>query len=602
MLHKQEISNNKTSNKFFEEVLKRYFRIYPPLPSDNYIKSIKEKPAELRKKLANISHIPHLLDILSKDPDPWVREEVSKNNYWKILGRYKPLLYMPRMDKVKFIRKSNLSNILVFIIFETDLDVLREVFIHPEFSVKKLNYLRHFLIERGNGAKDSLILELVKTAIKLRRARIIKISSIIQAQKVKFTDYSIPHILQYLLDEDEVVVVSAIEALQDFDNKDFFNILFRKNPLPENEEAASLKIYQILEKLNERYILPDIAQEDKEHSDKNSIFLIDQQILKRKIELIKHCSRDLSIRDNLLTIIHAYLDQNPSIQLMLNKILNIKEIISLLKDDTTSLALVKESIKILKNHPSMDVQTEVNDLFVMMSKRTQKQLKEMEATINAYFDIIFNSMEYPTIYRIRQAIKILDTTKTLTNRYFLEINQKKDQDKLYKLFAQIDDFYISRLNQTQLNLDKTHIQELEDVYEMIKMLLNMPKKIVADQGFLFNTQTNEYENQIQKARLLWRSTIGQYLGRLKEFAELLKEKWIVSFEDEKSKNEFLVEYNRSERILESQYKNDIGCSLKLDCSVCKKRSCAGERFLVHIEFILGEFIENVKCYEPKNTT
>jgi hypothetical protein len=597
MIHKDEIKDNTTSNKFFERVLKRYFRIYPPLPSDSYIKSIKEKPAELRKRLANISHIPHLLDILAKDPDPWVRAEVSKNDYWKILGRYKPLLYMPRMDKVKFIRKSNLSNILVFIIFETDLDVLREVFSHPELSVNILNYLRHFLIERGTGAKDSLILELVKTAIKLRRDRILKISSIIQAKKVKFTDYSIPHILQFLLDEDEIVVVSAIEALQNFDNTEFFDILFRENPLPENEEDVSLKIYQILEKLNERYLPPDIPLDNNEPSDEDSLFSINQQILKRKVELIKHCSRDLSIRDNLLTLIHAYLDQNPSIQMILNKFLDIKEIISLLKDETISLALVKESIKILKNHPSMDIQSEINELFVMMSKRVQKQLKEMEVTINAYFDIIFNSIEYPKIFRIRQAMKILETTKTLTSRYFLEINQKKDQDKLYDLFSQIDEFYISRLNRTHLNLDKTHIQELEDVYEMIKMLLNMPKKIVTDQGFLFETQSNEYENQIQKARLLWRSTIGQYLGRLKEFAELLKEKWVVSIKDEESRNDFLEEYKKSEQILESQYKEKTGCSLKIDCKACKKRSCAGERFLVQIEFILGEFIEYIDDFE-----
>ncbi|MFQ5585149.1 MAG: hypothetical protein ACE5GL_12005, partial [Calditrichia bacterium] len=404
-------------------------------------------------------------------------------------------------------------------------------------------------------------------------------------------DTVIPLILKYFLDDDEVVIESALKTLTKFDYIDFTRILFKNNPFNGDPEILSFQFWQILEKLDQHagFIQKAVSGIHAHHQ--AAEYNVKLQLLERKVLLLQECSSDLSNRDKLLTIVYAQLDPDPAIQENLNHILTLDDVLALLRDESTPHSTVKRAINILKRHPSQSVQKKVDDIFVLLSQRVQKQLKEMETTINAYFDIIFNSLGYPKVYRIRQAIKILSTTKEITGRFFRETHSAEEQNQLADLFRQIDSFYHRKLKEAHFNLNVTYIREIADVYEMVKLILGMPEQIVTSQGYLFDQDADDYENQIRKARLLWRTTTGQYLGRLKELAELFREKWLALFENEQQKADFNLELNSTLTELEKNYKNEIRCNLLLPCMQCSKRSCAADRFLNQIEFLLGEFLE-----------
>jgi hypothetical protein len=498
---------------------------------------------------------------------------------------------MPAEDKIAFVSNENLANLMVYVVYETDLSVLKHVFLSPELSIQMLTTLQKYLKKRGFGPNDNMIHDLVNKTIKIRKNRVVKISSLLKIKENNNADSAIPAIFEFLLDDDESVVESAVNAINNFEYEDFISVLFRDKPFPREGHVLDHQFWQILQKLNQHTMVLQKSITEKHSPGDLSFYDVKIQILGRKLQLLQKCSSDLSNREKLLTIVCAQLDTDPVVQEKINKILNLEELISLLRDESISHSTVKEAIKILKNHPSESIHRQLDDLFVLLSKRVQKQLKEMETTINAYFDIIFNSLGYPKVHRIKQAIKILSTTKELTGRFFLETHNKKDQEKLSVLFKQIEGFYDEKLKEAHFSLNLNHVREIADIYEMVKLIINMPEEIIKKQGYLFEKNAEDYENQVQKARLLWRTTTGQYLGRLKELAELFKEKWIALLEDKSLRNEFDSDFTDALGGLEKKYKKTVGCNLTIRCVQCNKRSCAGERFLTQIEFILGEFLD-----------
>ena len=596
MSTKREFDNRMSPKQIFDRILRTYFYHTLPMPLDVYLSVIEKKPAHVRRTVARSCHDPEIIEALVNDPDPAVSQEAQRNEYWRLLGQYKPLLGLSQSEKIDFIRREGFPNILVFLVFETDLKVLEELFQHPGISVNMLNSLRHYFLEKDEPNVQP-VQQLIKDAITVRRRRILQVSSVFKEARADEGKQSISRILPFLLDNDEVVVKSAVNVLKHYDYTVLKSLIFEDNPLqdspPDNE-----RIWLVLHKLQKYYKLSDKPFLKLSGSPLNirytqQSFLDD--IYERKSKLLDYCYDNLHYTQNLVVLAHAHLDTDPNIRNKLIGILNIEELLSLISDPTFPQGISYRIIEILKKHSSNYVQKRISEIFLELYERTRARMREMELTVNAYFDIIFNSLGYPHIHQLRHAFKILDAAKKLTSN-FIDHNQRntKDIDGIFNLFGKIAEFYQEKLSKLYFDMAESRVQEMEEVYEILLMIVDIPLEFIDKEGYVKEENPNLYYRTLNSTRTIWRSTLGQYLGRLRELDEMIRRKWIYIISDKEQKKLLWKEMKQAIQDLETDYKKEIGCKLQISCLNCQKRPCASERYLRQAEFFLSELLDYVE--------
>ncbi|NOX36688.1 MAG: hypothetical protein GXO78_04045 [Calditrichaeota bacterium] len=589
-------------NRFFEYLVDKYFRVRAAEPLDEYLQRIEKLPFYERIKVAETETTPEIIEALADDIDPWVREAAQNHEYWKYLGQYKSLLDMSRADKIRFIEKEQLPNLLIFIFFESDLDVLDAVFRNPSISIAMLNTLRQYLLKRGFGPRDDLILEMLEQHIQIKRERIFKISQVLQLSTSTPPDKQLPILLNYLLDEDHLVKQSALNAIYRIDYDIFQAHLMQPDPEAIVQSGNAHRLWQVLDQLAIHFRMPQPVLSSLDQSLDFQGQALNAEfrgfIRERKLQLLEYCSGDLSEPGRFLAVVQGHLDPDPDIQERVNQILTLEEVLSLISDATFPQAIGKKAVQILKHHPSQQLQKQLGNVLMTLSEHARKQLQEMEASINAYLDIIFNSLGYPQIQQLRSTLKTIHEARLLSE-HFLKTNahtmeNPQESVKLRKLFQRIESFYVRKLKDLYRELSAGDPAELREIYEMITILMKIPDEVVEKAGYTFLTDSSDYITQVRKARLVWRSTVGQYLGRLKQFVEILHHKWLASLPTHISRLDFQEEMNLAIQELEQDYKQRVNCHLTIACKQCKKRICASERFLVEIEFLLSELIDQLE--------
>ncbi|OPX34056.1 hypothetical protein B1H10_04505 [candidate division KSB1 bacterium 4484_188] len=581
-------------NQIFGVVLEKYFRRTPPLPIQYYLPAIVEKPAAFRLQVAQVCRCPDVLEKLARDSDPMVAQQARQSEYWQLLGQYRQLLALPTEEKIDFIRRESFPVLLVFVAFETNLKILKEVFSHPGMSLHMLSTLRRHLEKRRNEFDVNPLLQIVQNVIAVRRRRILKVTEVFRQVKSDDGGDSIPRLLHFLLDEDEVVVRSAVNMLKQFDYSLLRKHIFSNSPFaeaPPNNE----KIWRMLQNLKKHYRLscePLLNMPDSPLGITESQQTFLEDIYLRKIQLLKNCTENLDQTENLVTLAHVHLDSDPRIQQALNKILNIEELLSLINDSTFPKAVSFRIMEILKRHPSKYVQGRLSEIFLEIYDRTRQRLREMEITINAYFDIIFNSLGNPQIQQIRQAFKILKAAKKLTSGF---IDQGRDDfrefDRVFELFGKISEFYQQKLSAIYLDMAENRVQELAEVYEILLMIEDIPREFLQKEGYFAHQNPRAYQRMFNSTRTIWRSTLGQYLGRLRELDEMIRRKWIHILPDKPQRKKMNQDMYKVIVRLEEKYKREMNCKITTACRNCPKRPCVSELYLRRVEFFLGELLD-----------
>ncbi len=587
-------------------VLKHYFRVYPDEPLDIYVDKIRKLPYAERIKAVRSTQYPDVLIALAKDTDPAVREEVYKTEFWQLIGNNLEVIEFPRNEKIKLLKDGELHILLTFLLFEKDVEVIKEILNHPLFSLQIIVEYDKIMHERAFGLEDQKILNSISKIVKEKKERFHIISEIIDIKdNPRKKDYG--KLLKNLLNVDPIVRKSALNALQTISINPLIEILTSHDEMEKVIGNVGDKIFDILVYLYKNFVpakefnLP--GEGDKE------IFHITTHLEEKwrefMLRMIKRfltaAEDDLVDFQNLLTVVKAHVVDIPVINHEAHKILSLEDIFILIQDEHFPRASSKIIISILERHPDSDIKERIQAFYMDESERLRKKLKEMELSINAYFDIIFETLNYPQIYKIRQDLKLLNQSFRLFEQFFVSLRSEllESRKGFLKIYYLLIKDYQKKLENIYHDISEKRIEEIKELHEMLQLVYELKSSFIESEVDL---KIPDYDNKrrerlVKQATLIWSSSISQYLGRLKEFDDLIRKKWLYYITERSSQQDKKMVMDEMQKVIqqmEQEHKTKEECTLPISCKVCQKRNCASVRFINQVEFFASELIEFIE--------
>ena len=581
--------------------MERYFRRQPPLPSHIYLAAEAPEDAALRRQIAEHCHFPAILNILANDENDEVRIAAQNNHFWKLVGRYQDILGFAKKERKAFARNEGHPNILVLLMFEDDPEVVVEILNNPSISLQMLVLYQKLLKERGRGRKDIQLYEIARRILSGRREQIIKISAIYKAaEKITQTE-NIGALLSYLADPDRTVS-RAIENI--FVMLDAAVIRQFINYAIKNEHFDSLlSHFNVLS-----WLLAFIKKRDDlgrisvsalqlDHSTGHQPFLsimdfFQNLLSKKRSALVKQAGANVTDFDNIILLSLCHVDDDAHIRQQAAQILTPEDILNLVNDLSTPRGVFRKVLNILENHYDEGIVERVRDTHLQESHRLRDSLKELELTVQAYFDIIFQSLGYN---KINEYINVVRSIKTTENQFqkFEHLIEKEFSGKEQVLYEYLKD--VKQLMRRKANIiyfdTGAHIsKELSYIFSLIESIFDL--KELGLQSLRPGTP-QDIESEIQaRARTIWQSAISTYLGRIKDLTEMIRKKLTKAARRIEDSLVLEDEMEAASLDLEKSYKNKIQCNLSIRCQICSRRGCAAERFLLETHFFIKEYLDN----------
>ncbi len=526
-------------NRILEYVLEHYFRVQVPAKKTAQFDNLLTLNVKARQHFAKIYNYPDVIEQLAVDPSPTVRSIARQNPYWNLVGQFKPLLTLSYADKIKFIQSEGLLSLFVFIVFETDLKVLKALFENPNISLPMLQLLRRYIQKRGKGIEDRLLNGLISSAIMTKKKRLTKFSEIAKVKDLNDLPGTFIQLETYIIDKDDLVVKNAVSVLEKFEFNTLWQFLF--DPALETK-IGKQRLWQILNILEKHYHCTTSVEKDLvEFTYESPINPFKKKTVQRKLALLDSCEENLSHYDNFYTLVIAHLDQNKQVRKKVTQIVNIDDLIALLTEPTFPVMRASKALSLLRHHPFPGVRKRLEGISSILAKRSHTHLKNLETTINASLDVIFD---------FGKSLLAEHTPQTLKS-----------------------------------------FKELDYVYELINNVLNFPGQFLKNEGYSFEDDADIYKHEYDKIYSLWKATIGQYLGRFKDLDEMIQHNWVLNLPLDITPAELRAEREQTICNLERDYKKAVRCHLNIACVACQNRGCASERFLVQIDFFLSEVID-----------
>ncbi|MEE9119585.1 MAG: hypothetical protein V3U02_13465, partial [Calditrichia bacterium] len=163
-----------TESEYFKFVMERYFRKIPPIPTNVYLNLGNSLDEKNRIKLATLCHFPSIVNTLARDKNYKVAEAALKNDFWLLVGELQDVLGFGKRERREFALQEVFRIILVLLMFEDDLDVIREVLRNASVTTQMLAIFINLLDRRGRGQKDRQILKEAQDVLLVKKQRIIK--------------------------------------------------------------------------------------------------------------------------------------------------------------------------------------------------------------------------------------------------------------------------------------------------------------------------------------------------------------------------------------------------------------------------------------------
>jgi hypothetical protein len=275
-----------------------------------------------------------------------------------------------------------------------------------------------------------------------------------------------------------------------------------------------------------------------------------------------------------------------------SKILSIDDIFNLANDVSTPRKVFNEILSILEEHPDELVAERVKTAHLRETNRLKENLKELEISVEAYFDIIFQSLGYNQINEYKDAIKTIGSANKQIQRFknILIENIKTSEDQINTLFDEINTVLKDKAHDIYFDTSSKVIRELDYILSLIQEIFSLK-----DMGLetLRKGTPEDIESEIRmKGRIIWQSAISTYLGRIKDLAEMVKKKIIKIAIETENIQSITEDVPLALEELETAYKGRINCQLTIPCVSCNRRGCAAERFLSESEFFISEILEN----------
>ncbi len=592
----------KSYRDYYSQVMNRYFRRNPPIPTNHYLSGEAAESEELKIQIAKNCHFPSIINILANDESDLVRRAARETRFWKLAGRYQDILGFGKRERRAFARIEGHPNILVLLMFEDDVDVINEVLHNPSVSLQILVLFQQLLKERGAGRKDEQLQMIAKGIISERRAQIIKISEINKAAEQISLPKNIALILQYLAVKD-ITVHRAVENILNaqsagiirlFVNKalendsfdhilDHFSVLSSLISLVKQRE--DLKYIPISALGIEKPVPVDGPLQSVAH-----FFL--NLLTKKRLSVIRHSAENIADFKNVVLLAHCHISGNGTLRRLAAEIMPVEDILLLMNDISTPRRIFKEVLSILENHSDEAVAEQVHDTYLLDSSRMRDSLKELELSVQAYFDIIFQSLGYNKINEYLNVVRSVETTAKQLDKFNQLVLEElgSGYQTLTSMLNLIKKSLRKKANIIYFDISPGISHELESVFSIIEEIFKLKDMGLAS---LRPGTPQDIESEIRaRARIIWQSAISIYLGRIKDLSEMIRKKIQRAAAPYTVKEELETDMRTASEELENSYKAKIQCSLPNTCMVCGKRGCAAERFLNEAHFFIKEYLDN----------
>ena len=601
MIKKGEFSFQ-TEIEYYKYVMDRYFRKIPPIPTNVYLNLNSALDEKNRIKLAAVCHFPSIINTLVRDKNYKVAEAALKNDFWLLVGELQDVLGFGKRERREFARQEVFRIILVMLMFEDDMDIIREVLRNASMSTQMLAIFINLLERRGRGQKDRQILKEAQEVLLAKKQRIIKAAEINKSRKHLSQKAYQLSLAQKLADNDKVIRKAVHNIFVDIKPELLLEIIILTiEERPKNEILSQFIILSelilIIEKREDLRKISAMAliEENSANSRFRHLNLTEyftNLINQRRFALLDQCQEDLTNFQHVLLLANCHCDINDEIRTIANNIISLDDIFTLVNDISTPQDIFKAVLDILRDHPLEKIQKRVESTYHAESERLWTRLKELEQTINAYFDIIFQSLGFIQINEYNVSIKTLEqaerTIENLSKKLDETIRVKIEQ----ALPAFIDIKKAVELQIYDINSDITpgKLKDLYHIQDIIRQIFDL--KNIGKEGLRPGVLKDIDPELLSKAGKIWQSALGPFLGRIKHLNEMIKIKFaILAKEIEKHEN-IQNDFIEIVETFEENHKNKIKCNLTIACNQCQKRGCASERFLTETEFFIDELLDN----------
>ncbi|MCK4753663.1 MAG: hypothetical protein KAS58_00435 [Calditrichia bacterium] len=591
-----------TESEYFKFVMERYFRKIPPIPTNVYLNlgnSIDEKN---RIKLATLCHFPSIVNTLARDKNYKVAEAALKNDFWILVGELQDVLGFGKRERREFARQEVFRIILVLLMFEDDLDVIREVLRNASVSTQMLAIFINLLDRRGRGQKDRQILKEAQDVLLAKKQRIIKASEIKKSRKhLSQNEYQLS-LVQKLADDDKVIRKAVHNILVDQKPElilEFILLTTKEGPKDEilSQFIILSELTQVIEKREDlrKTSAMELVEEksaDSKFRNLNVAEYFSALINRQRLSLLDQCQEDLTDFQHVLLLANCHCDFNEEIRSIANNIISLDDIFSLVNDISTPQHIFKAVLDILRDHPLEGMQKKVESTYQDESKRLWIRLKELEQTINAYFDIIFQSLGFTQINEYNVSIKSLEqaerTIEHLSPR--LDDSTRKKIDQALPVFVEIKKAVEMQIYEINADTTPGKLKDLYHIQDIIQQIYDL--KNIGKEGLRPGILKDIDPELLTKAGKIWQSALGQFLGRIKHLNEMIKIKFAILAKEVEKHENIQGDFVEVVETFEENHKKKIKCNLTIACNQCLKRGCASERFLTETEFFIDELLDN----------
>jgi len=598
------IGNEKfnSTRDYYSDVMQRFFRRNPPIPTNMYLHGEIEDSEELKIQVAEHCHFPSIINSLANDESDRVRRAAHCTEFWRLVGRFQDILGFDKRERRAFARTEGHPNILVLLMFEDDPEVITEVLHNPTVSLNILILFQRLLKDRGTGRKDEQLQMIARGIIADRREQIIKISEINKASEEIGQIENIKTILGYVTEKDPTIF-KAIENLLNAQHAEiirkFVNLALDEKNF-EHILAHFIALSALITFIGKRDDLKRIPlsalrieQPGRLKGPYHSIadFFINL-LIKKRLGVVKHSIGDLTDFQNVILLTHCHIESDSSIRQLAREIMPLQDILGLVNDISTPRKVFTEVLSILENHPDETVVEQVHDTHMQESQRMRDSLKELELTVQAYFDIIFQSLGYNKINDFLDVVRSIDTTENQLLRFERMITDElgANREILRDLLSRIKSILNKKASGIYFDTGPNVSRELESIFAIIGDIFEL--KDMGIQSLRPGTP-QDIESEVRaRARVIWQSAISIYLGRIKDLSEMMRKKILRIAASYADQSNLENEIRETTEALEKSYKNKIQCKLVHPCRVCGKRGCASERFLQETHFFIKEYLDN----------
>lgn len=572
-LEQTDAKLSKSESAALKEILTKYYRLPLPYQLDVY-RNFLDQPVELRMTIQN-------------------------DTFWTRVGRYIQVLDFSEQERLKFARDSECQNLMVFLLFEKNLEVLDAVFNNPRLPTKVLMDYINLIKERDIDREDDKILKTAQRVMKRRSRRIVKAREI---HGLAFQSLSIENaaiLFSYLIDEDpqirqaaaNVISMMSIKFLQKIIKSDEFADLMRQR----QPTLLGNEFFDIMQSAVKIILTSKDTSKMMEEEEEIEIEAdLNADLNERKLKTLEKSKDDPSDFFNLSVIVYMHLENDETVSDIAQDVLSLDDIFDLLSDDSTPRHVSVTILKMLERHPNKQIQARAQEIRIKGAEKLNKKMKEIEVSINAYFDVIFQSLNYSKINNEKEAAQNLRIALNYLQQFAQESNDLEQsavtvtQGVLRKAIEHFDHSVTDLYGDTK----KEVFSEIEEIQGMVQHILDL-------KNFKFEEENQKAEDVdeeiLNKAVMIWRATISVFLGRVKDLEEMLRMKWtkLISETNSKQKMESIEsELYEAFGEIEAAHKNDVECKLKIPCRECKRRGCASERFLHQVDFLLDEINVN----------